>query len=120
MGWDDYRCGFRGNYSTETCLIHLQDLIKTESSKGNLTGMVLIDVKKAFDSVNHNILCKKLELIGANANTLSWFKSYLSDRKQIVDINGIFSEPMAINCGVPQGSILGPTLFLCYINITEC
>ena len=68
---------------------------------------------KLFDCVDHNILCKKLEGMGLNSS--AWFKSYLTNREQVVIINGT-SEPCIVKCGVPQGSILGPLLFLCYVN----
>ena len=83
-------------------------------SKGNYVGMVLLDLQKAFDTVDHEILCKKLEAMGINFT--KWFKSYLGDRKQIVVANGTSSESGIVSCGVPQGSILGPLLFLCYVN----
>ena len=76
--------------------------------------MVLIDLQKAFDTVNHEILCKKLQIMGIGS--VEWFRSYLSDRQQIVTINGESSEWRTTNCGVPQGSILGPLLYLCYVN----
>ena len=76
--------------------------------------MVLLDLQKAFDTVDHNILCKKLEVMGIDFT--NWFKSYLGGRKQVVVVNGTASEPGIVNCGVPQGSILGPLLFLCYVN----
>ena len=109
----DYQSGFRPGYSTETCLIHLTDYIRSELSCGNYVGMLLLDVQKAFDSVNHDILCSKLEFMGINPN---WFRSYLSNRQQLVSIDGISSDFQKISCGVPQGSILGPLLYLCYSN----
>ena len=109
-----FQSGFRGSYSTDTCLIHLQDHIRKETAAGKFTGMILLDIQKAFDSVDHNILCKKLSALGVQST--AWFHSYLSDRKQIVNISGVESDPLTITCGVPQGSILGPLLFLCYVN----
>lgn len=81
---------------------------------GNYVGMALLDVQKAFDCVDHDILCQKLSALGI-AST-GWFKSYLSERKQVVNINGTLSQQRLITSGVPQGSILGPTLFLCFVN----
>ena len=75
--------------------------------------MLLLDVQKAFDSVSHTILCKKLELMGINPG---WFKSYLSNRQQLVSVDGVTSDFQKITCGVPQGSLLGPLLYLCYCN----
>ena len=106
--------GFRGSYSTDTCLIHLQDHIRKQTASGHYTGMILLDIQKAFDSVDHQILCKKLSAMGIQST--AWFHSYLSSRMQIVNINGVESDPLANTCGVPQGSILGPLLFLCYVN----
>ena len=76
--------------------------------------MVLLDIQKAFDSVDHQILCKRLSALCIQST--AWFNSYLSDRKQLVNINGTESDPLPITCGVPQGSILGSLLFLCYVN----
>ena len=83
---------------------------------GRLVGVVFIDLKKAFDTVDHEILCRKLDLYGVHQRELSWFKSYLSDRKQFCRVNGIDSTLGNIEVGVPQGSCLGPLLFLIYIN----
>ena len=78
--------------------------------------MILIDLQKAFDTVNHEILLKKMEFIEFSEETTKWFKSYLSNRNFKVHIKNTFLEPGNLLCGVPQGSILGPLLFLLYIN----
>ena len=109
----EFQSGFRGKFSTDTCLIHLLDHIRDKNSEGLFTGMVLLDLQKAFDTVDHNILCGKLTNMGIQAH---WFQSYLSGRSQMVGLDGILSDSSPVTCGVPQGSILGPLLFLCYVN----
>ena len=111
-----FQSGFRKRFSTDTCLIHLSDYIKFEMDKGHFVGMILLDLQKAFDTVDHSILLMKLEGLGLGQDILRWFRSYLSERKQLVDVAGTFSQPCNITCGVPQGSILGPLLFLIYVN----
>ena len=108
--------GFLRLHSTVTCLLKNTDDWYNGMDLGRLVGLVFIDLKKAFDTVDHNILCKKLELYGLQQRELSWFKSYLSNRKQFCRVNGVDSRIGDIEVGVPQGSCLGPLLFLIYIN----
>ena len=111
-----FQSGFRRGLSTDTCLIHLTDYIRKQMDKGNLIGMVLLDLQKAFDTVDHSTLLMKLRATGLGEDILRWFRSYLSDRKQLVDVSGTYSSTAQVICGVPQGSILGPLLFLIYVN----
>ena len=92
-------------------LVQITEIIKESIDKGKYGCGIFIDLRKAFDTVNHGILLKKLEHYGIRDNMLDWFQSYLSDRKQYVDINGKSSDLLDITCGVPQGSVLGPLLF---------
>lgn len=83
---------------------------------GQIVTAVFLDLAKAFDTVDHGILLKKLEFAGIRGVALDLFKSYFNDRKQTVYVDGIYSDMKSITCGVPQGSVLGPLLFLIYIN----
>ena len=112
----DLQSGFRQNFSTDSCLIHLSDYILNNQDKGEYTGMVVIDLQKAFDTVNHKILLSKLQALGLDQVAIKWFASYLEDRQQIVQIGDTHSDSCSIKCGVPQGSKLGPLLFLIYVN----
>ena len=112
----DYQSGFRKNHSTDTCLSFLNDKILKGFDDGLLTGMILINLQKVFDTINHDILLKKLSIIGFSDHTVKWFQSYLSNRKFTVNLENSFSEVSNISCGVPQGSIVGPLLFLIYVN----
>ena len=84
--------------------------------EGLLTGMTLIDLQKAFDSINHQILLKKLETMGFSDKCIRWFWSYLYDRIFFIEIENQLSDFGKVSCGVLQGSILGPLLFLIYVN----
>ena len=108
--------GFRELHSTVTCLLKNTNDLYSGMDTGNLAGMVFVDLKKAFDTVDHQILCGKLESYGVLHRELAWFGSYLSNRVQYCRVNGVDSQIENINIGVPQGSCLGPLLFLAYIN----
>ena len=111
-----YQSGFRKSYSTDSCLSYLNNKIATCFESGLYTGMILIDLQKAFDTINHDILISKTKHLGFSKEATLWFKSYLSNSKFKVHINKTFSESGNLLCGIPQGSILGPLLFLLYIN----
>ena len=112
----NYQSGFRKNHSTDSCLTFLHDKILKSFDKGLMTGMILIDLQKAFDTIDHDILLKKLSAIGFSNHTIGWFKSYLSNQLFRVNLGNCYSDPSNITCGVPQGSILGHLLFLIYVN----
>ena len=79
-------------------------------------GMILIDLQKAFDTLDHDVLLKKWNILGFKKPVIKWFKSFLSNRNFFVSIEGLFSEEGLVTCGVLQGSILGTLFFLVYIN----
>ena len=103
-------------HSTETSLIHTTDFILNAMDKKKTTAIVLLDMSKAFDSINHGILLNKLQDMGASISALQWFNSYLSNRTQTVRIHSALSDPLPMVNVVPQGSILGSILFSIHIN----
>ena len=112
----DYQFGFRKYHSTTHALIDLTEDVRKAIDNNTFSCGVFIDLQKAFDTVDHNILLKKLEHYGIRGIANDWFNSYLKNRKQYVSISGYESKIVNINFGVPQGSVLGPLLFLIYIN----
>ena len=111
-----HQYGFLKGKSTEHALLQILNQIGTALNNNKYCLGVFLDLKKAFDTVPHDILLKKLVKLGITGTTLNWFKSYLSGRTQKVDINGQLSDSCDIDISVLQGTILGPILFLCYIN----
>ena len=108
--------GFRSLHGTLTALLEATNSWSVNIDNGFLNGVVFIDLKKAFDTIDHEIILHKLSYFGADQATAKWFQSYLSNRTQRCNVNGNLSTASTVTCGVPQGSILGPLLFLMYIN----
>ena len=111
-----FQFGFREDHSTNLALIYLVDKISNSLDTGEYVLRFFLDFTKAFDTFNHAILLQKLEHLCVRGISLNWFESYLSNWSQYVNHSGISSELQYIHCGVPQGSILRPLLFLLYIN----
>ena len=113
---NNYQLGFQGNHSTNLCLSFLTDKSLEVFDKGLLTGMIIIDLQKAFNTTDHEILLPKVKAIRFSESTIKWFKSYLSKRKFLVNIENKLSDLGKISCGLQQGSILWSLLLLIYVN----
>ena len=108
--------GFRAKHSTSTALMKFVNNLSWNIENRQISGVAFIDLRKAFDTVDHNLLLGKLSAIGCSHECVEWFRSYLTDREQTVHFKGSKSHPLTVLMGVPQGSILGPLLFSIYVN----
>ena len=108
--------GFRKFHSTEHAILEITESILSEFDKRNVALAIFLDLTKAFDTLNHNILLTKLNYYGIQNSTLNWFQSYLSNTQHYVEINPCKSNIVTSSLGVPQGTILGPLFFIIYVN----
>uniref|UniRef100_A0A673A262 Reverse transcriptase domain-containing protein n=1 Tax=Sphaeramia orbicularis TaxID=375764 RepID=A0A673A262_9TELE len=113
---NDHQYGFRKNRSTSLAVMEFAENIATAVDQKQHTVGVFIDLRKAFDTIDHSILLRKCEMYGIRGVTQNWLKSYLQNRSQYVSIGNTNSQLRNVTCGVPQGSVLGPKLFILYLN----
>ena len=111
-----FQSGFRKTHSTDFYQSYLTDKTSKGFDSGLLTGVILIDLQKAFNTIDHNILLLKMPSLRFSREVIDWYKSYLSSRKFHVNVHDKFSTSADLRCGIPQGSILERLLFMLYIN----
>ena len=112
----DFQFGYRKDHSTTHAILNISDNILNNFDKKIHTASIFLDLSKGFDCVDHNILLRKLKHYGIRGIAFNFFKSYLTNRQQQTLVNGVLSDFLTVLCGVPQGSVLGPILFLLYTN----
>ncbi len=118
--FEHFQSGFKAAHSTESALLRVLNYIFLASDMDDSVVLVLLDLSAAFDTINHSILINRIKSwVGLSGTVLKWFQSFLSNRKYVVRLGYIFSSTASLPCGLPQGSILAPTLFSLYRYISE-
>ena len=119
-----HQSGNKKHHSMETINVFITDKVLEGMDKQKVTALVLLDLSKAFDSINHERLLQKIAHLGASSASVQWFKSYLSNRCQSVRIHSILPDPLPLSHGVPEDAVLSPLLFCIYLNdlpmVTKC